>query len=123
MSSQNTKHFSRPLALASAAFLIHIGTATAADSTGNIQEQMTTLLTGTPPAHSAPQYGPRADTAATTEINAQESVRQVLLGTARFEAARASSDTKSRDRLVAYGDRQAAVRQVLLGQRNARDAS
>jgi hypothetical protein len=123
MSSQITKHFNRPLALASAAFLIHIGTATAADSTGNIQEQMTTLLTGTPPAHSTPQYGPRADTVATPTISAQESVRQVLLGTARFETARTSSDTKSRERLVAYGDRQAAVRQVLLGQRNARDAS
>ena len=120
MSLHIAKHFSRPLALASAAFLIHVGAATAADSTSNLQEQMNALLAGTSPAHSAPQYGPRDGAATTPTTNAQEAVQQVLLGTAHAETARSSSETKSS---VAYGDRQAAVRQVLLGQRNARDAS
>ncbi|HEY2404036.1 MAG TPA: hypothetical protein VGI23_27030 [Steroidobacteraceae bacterium] len=135
MSLHNAKRFSGPLALASAAFLIHIGAAIAADFTGNnIQEQMNALLAGTAPAHFAPQSGPRNGTATTPTANAQESVRQVLLGTiastrgstdstARSELARTSSETKSRERVVAYGDSQPAVRQVLLGQRNASDAS
>ena len=134
MSLHNSRHFSRLLTLTSAAFLIHIGAATAADSTGNIQAQMITLLAGTAPAHVAPQSGPRNGTATTPTVNAQESVRQVLLGTtasgrgstdltARSALARTSSATKSRQRLAAYGDSQPAVRQVLLGQRNASDAS
>jgi len=123
MSPRITKHFSRPLVLASAVFLIHVGAATAADSTGNLQEQMYELLAGTAPAHSVPQYGPHDGTAPTPTANAQEAVRQVLLGSAHAETARASGETKSREHLVAYGDRQAAVRQVLLGQRNASDAS
>jgi len=134
MSLHNAKHFRGPLALASAAFLIHIGAATAADSAGNIQEQMNALLAGTATTHTASQSGPRDRSATTPTVNAQESIRQVLLGntassrgstdpTARPELARTSSETKSRERLVAHGDSQPAVRQVLLGQHNASDAS
>ena len=58
MSLHIAKLFSRPLALAAVALVIHVGTATAADSTGDTQQQMKELLTGTTtPAHSTPQSG------------------------------------------------------------------
>jgi hypothetical protein len=135
MSLHIAKHFSRPLALASAAFLIHIGAATAADSTGNLQGQMNALLAGTTRAYSAPQSGPRDATANNPTANAQEFVSQVLLGTtgsrlestettARSGIARVSSETESGVRLVSYGNTQVAVvQQLLLGQHHATDAS
>jgi hypothetical protein len=135
MSLHIAKHLSRPLALASAAFLIHIGAATAADSTGDLQEQMNALLAGTTQAYSAPQSGPRDATATAPTADAQEFVTQVLLGTtgsrlestettARSEVARVSSETESGGRLVAYGNTQVAVvQQLLLGQHHASDAS
>ena len=45
MSLHIAKLFKSPLALASAALVIHIGAATAADSTADIQQQMKELLT------------------------------------------------------------------------------
>ena len=135
MSLHIAKHFSRPLALASAAFLIHIGAATAADSTGGLQEQMNALLAGATPAYSAPQSGPRDTSATTPTANAQELLSRVLLGTtgsrlgstettARSGIARVPNETESRERLVAYGNTQVAVvQQVLLGQHHASDAS
>jgi hypothetical protein len=47
MSLHIAKLFKSPLALAGAALGIHIGAATAADSTGNAQQQARALLTGT----------------------------------------------------------------------------
>ena len=49
MSLHIAKLFKSPLALAGAALVIHIGAATAADSTGDTQQQMRELLTGTTP--------------------------------------------------------------------------
>jgi hypothetical protein len=137
MSLHIAKHFSRPLALASAAFLIHIGAATAADSTGDLLGQMNALLAGTTPAYSAPQSGPRGATAKNPTANAQEFVTQVLLGTtgsrlestattARSGIARISSENESGVRLVSYGNgntQVAVVQRLLLGQHHASDAS
>jgi hypothetical protein len=132
MSLHNAKHFSRPLALASAAFLIHIGAATAADSTGDLQGQMNALLAGTTPAYSTPQSGPRDATAKKPTANAQELVSQVLLGTTTGSGlestatgiSRVSSETESGERLVSYGNTQVAVvQQLLLGRHHASDAS
>src|SRR2546430_9935540 len=46
MSLHIAKFFKNPLALAGAALVIHIGAATAADSTGDVQQQARELLTG-----------------------------------------------------------------------------
>jgi hypothetical protein len=124
----------RPLALASAALVIHIGGATAADSKGDVQEQIREVLTGPPSAHFAPQSEPRDGKVTTRTVDPQEFVRQILLGTVasrvgdaeaikHSEVTAVSGKTEAQKRPVAYGDMQVAVRQVLSGQHRARDAS
>jgi hypothetical protein len=133
MSLHIAKFFSRPLALASAALVIHMGAATAADSTGDIQQQMKELLTGTSKAHSAPQSGPRDAKVTTRAVDSQEFVKQLLLGTTASpvggaetmkysEVAGASGQTKPEKR-PASGDMQAAVREALLGQPHASEGA
>jgi len=133
MSLHIAKLFSRPLALASAALVIHIGAATAADSTGDIQQQMRELLAGTTRAHSASQSGLRDGKATSPTVDSQEFVKQLLLGTTgsrvggaetikHSAVAGASDQTAPQKRPVAHGDIQAAVRQDLLGQHHASDA-
>ena len=66
------KLFSRPLVLAAAALAIHVGTAVAADSTGDTQQQIKELLTGNnTSAHSTAQSGPRDErvTIPTADVN------------------------------------------------------
>ena len=134
MSLHIAKLFKSPLALAGAALVIHIGAATAADSTGDAQQQARELLTGTTTAHSAPQSAARDGKATGPTADAQELARQLLLGTTgsrvggaeaikQSEVARASGETPRQARPVAHGDAQAAARQLLLGQRVASDAS
>lgn len=126
----------RPLALAAAALIIHVGSAAAADSTGDTQQQMKKMLTGaaTTSAHSTAQSGPRDATVTIPTADAQESVKQLLLGTSgsdhrgaetirHSEVARDSNATNPRQRKVAYSDMHAAVQQVLLGQHHGSDAS
>jgi hypothetical protein len=124
----------RPLALASAALVIHIGGATAADSKGDVQEQIREVLTGTPSAHFARPSEPRDSRVTTRTVDSQDFVRQILLGTVasrvtdaetikHSEVSGVSGKTKTQQRPVAYGDVQVAVRQVLSGQHRARDAS
>lgn len=128
------KLFKSPLALASAALVIHISAATAADSTGDIQQQMKELLAGTITAHSAPQSAPREGNSSSPTVDAQELARQLLLGTTRSpvggyeatkhsEVAGASREIGQKQRPVAYSDITAAMRQLLLGQPHASDAS
>jgi len=134
MSLHIAKLFKSPLALASAALVFHISAATAADSTGDIQQQMKELLTGTTTAHSAPQSGPREGNSTSPTTDTQEYVKQLLLGTAAsrvggYEAikhsqvAGTSGETNPKQRPVPHSDIQAAVRQDLLGQHHASDAS
>jgi len=134
MSLHIAKLFKSPLALASAALVIHISAAAAADSTGDIQQQMKELLAGTITAHSAPQSAPREGKVTGPTADAQELARQVLLGTAgsrvgrheatkHSEVAGASREIGQKQRPVAYSDITAAMRQLLLGQRVASDTS
>ena len=58
MSLHIAKRFIRPLVLASAAIFFHISVASAADSAGDVQQQMRELLTGTTTAHLTSQSGP-----------------------------------------------------------------
>lgn len=110
-----------PLDLAAAAFVIHVGAATAADSTGDIQQQMKDVLAGTT-AHSAPHSAPREGNSMKPTADAQEFVKQLLVGTTGPRVGDAEVATP-RARPVANGDMQAAVRQFLLGQPHASDAS
>jgi len=121
----------RPLALAAAAVFFHISVASAGDFTGDIQQQMKELLTGTATAHLASQSAPRdSDTVSTRTVDSQEFVKQLLLGRSsgaesskRSEVAGDSAKTQAPERPVTYRDSQAAVRHVLLGQSHASDAS
>ena len=121
----------RPLALAAAAVFFHVSVASAGDSTGDVQQQMKELLTGTATAHFASQSAPRdGDTLSTRTVDSPEFVKQLLLGRSsgaasskRSEVAGDSAKTQAREGPVAYRDSQAAVRHVLLGQSRASDAS
>ena len=126
MSLHIAKLFKNPLTLASAALVLHIGTATAADSTGDIQQQLRELLAGTPTAHSASQPRPLERNATSPTVDSQEFLRQ-LLGAAtpshvgdaetikHSEIAGASGETAGKARPGAQADVQAAMRQFLLG--------
>src|SRR5437868_1254368 len=109
MSLHIAKFFKNPLALAGAALVIHIGAGTAAGSPGDGKVTSRTA-------------------------DAQESARQLLLGTTgsrvggaeaikQSQVAGASGETARQARPVAHGDAQAAARQLLLGQPVASDAS
>src|SRR2546421_12148350 len=115
MSLHIAKLFKNPLALAGAALVIHIGAATAADSTGDAQQQARELLTGTTTAHSAPQSAPRDGKVTRPTADAQELARQVLLGTTgssvggaqtlkKSEVSRAPGHTARQERPVPDGD-------------------
>jgi hypothetical protein len=131
MSLHIAKRFIRPLVLASAAILFHISVASAADSTGDVQQQMKELLTGTTTAHFASQSGPRDDDKVTARmVDSQEFVKQLLLGrtgpgaqTSKRSGVAGDSAKTPGERSVAYRDPQAAVRHVLLGESHASDAS
>src|SRR5256714_6111897 len=123
MSLHIAKFFKNPLALAGAALVIHIGAATAADSTGDAQQQARELLTGTTTGHSAPQSAPRDGKVTRPTADAQESARQLLLGTSgsrvegaeaikQSEVARASGKTSLRAGPAAPGDPQPPARPV-----------
>ncbi len=133
MSLHIPKLFKSPLALASAALVLHLGAATAADSNGDIQQQMRDLLTGNTNAHSASQPRPRQAAERTPAKDSQEFAKQLLLGAAAFRvrdadpikhsgAAGTPGKTAPQQHL-AHVDMQAQVRKLLLGQSHASDAS
>ena len=76
MSQHNAKFFSPSLILASAALLIHISVATAADSKVDIPQQAKESRAGTTKAHYALQDGK----VSSPTPDAQELARQLLLG-------------------------------------------
>ena len=134
MSLHIAKLIKNPLILASAALLIQINAASAADSAGDTQQQVRDLLTGTTTAHSAPQTGPREGNATSTAVDSQEFVKQLLLGATaspvrdagtleHAEVAGTPGKTESQQRPSGHGDIQAAMRKLLLGQPHASDAS
>ena len=134
MSLHISKLFKSSLALASAVLVIHVGAAAAADSMGDTQQQMKELLTGATTAPATPQSGARDGNVTARSADVQEWVKQLLLGATvsgregaevikHSEVAAAWEATGSGQRATTYGDSQAAVRQVLLGQQHASDAA
>jgi type IV secretory pathway VirJ component len=127
MSLHIAKLFMRPLALASAALVVHIGAASAADATGDIQQQLREMLAGIPTAHSTPQSAPRDSRATSPIADAQDLAQQLqsLLGAAikHPEVTGPSRKATPQERRVAYSNAQEAARQVVLGTPHASDAS
>ena len=134
MSRHIAKLFGSPLVLAAAALVIHIGTAAAADSKGDIQQQVRELLSGTSTTHFVPRSGQSDSKATTPAVDSQESVKQLLLGAtasrvrdaetiSHSKVAAAPGNTELQQRPVARADIQAAMRQLLMGQLHASDAS
>ena len=125
MSLHIHKLFKSPLALAASALFIHIGSAIAADATGDTQQQVRDFLTGANTAHSSAQSVLREGAVTSPTADGQEFIRQVLLGTAGsrvtgFQAVDhaeiANIEAARGARPVPYSDTPAAVRQFLIGQ-------
>ncbi|MEA3178592.1 MAG: hypothetical protein QOI59_2115 [Gammaproteobacteria bacterium] len=116
--------FSRSRVLVLATFAIHMGVATAADSTSDIQQKMTELLAGATQAHSTAGFSPRDGKTTTWTADTQEFAGQLLRGTTgprlggaeaikHSEVLVASAETEPQER--PYRDIQPAVQQFLLG--------
>ncbi|TLZ07629.1 MAG: hypothetical protein E6K31_15055 [Gammaproteobacteria bacterium] len=130
MSLHLVKSFSRPLSLISAALLLHIGGAVAADAAGDVQQHMREVLAGGAVIRSAPSSERRDDTAGRPTPDAQELAKRLLLGItdSRIQGTRAMTQPESvvkagasslRKGPLAHDDAQAMARRLLLGQRNA----
>jgi len=129
MSLHIAKFFSRPLSVISAALLIHVGGAVAADSAGDAQQQARELLAGRITTQSAPPSEQRADRAVRPTGDAQEQARRLLLGMTdsgvqstkpitRPDNAAAPVEFTQKGVLV-HGDAQAMARRILLGRADA----
>jgi len=134
MSLHIVKFFKPQLVLASAALLLHMGAATAADYRNDTQAQVKGWLTGNTASRFAPQSGQLEGNVTSRPADSQEFIRQILLGRAGSqvggaatikvaERAGSSSETAPQPHAIAHGDTQAAVRQVLLGQQLASNRS
>jgi len=130
MSLHIVKFFSRPLSIISAALLIHVGGAVAADSAGDAQQQARELLAGRIATQSAPPSERRADRAVRPAGDAQEQARRLLLGVTdsgvqgtkpitRPDNAAAPVEFTVQKGVPVHGDAQAMARRLLLGQANA----
>ena len=128
MSQHNAKFFSPSLILASAALLIHISVATAADSKGDIPQQANESRAGTIKAHYALQDGK----VPSPTPDAQERARQLLLGNhpsrgastdPKPNAAGTAGETQTQKRPRAYGNAQEAAQELLQGRHPASHAS
>jgi len=91
MSRQITNAFGRSLAIASAALLIHIGSAAAAAPQNDFQRQVSAVLAGTGATHSGLRARSARDEATGTKVDAQQFARQLLLGWSTSHPARAGS--------------------------------
>jgi hypothetical protein len=126
MSLHIVKSFSRPLPLISAALLIHIGGAVAADAAGDVQRQMRELLAGKIATHSAQPSEGREDRTVRPTADAQELARRVVLSVSdsRVQGTQAMTRPENAEGVLqggslAHNDAQAMARRLLLGQRNA----
>src|SRR5207244_13373461 len=92
MSLHIVKSFSRPLSLISAALLLHIGGAVAADAAGDVQQHMREVLAGGAVIRSVPPSERRDDTAGRPATDAQELAKRLLQGItdSRIQIGRAS---------------------------------
>lgn len=123
MSLRILRSFSHPLSLISAALLIHIGGAVAADSAGDVQQQMRQVLAGRIAIQSPPPSERRDDTAGRPSGDAQDLARRLLLGVTDSRVQRAEAiirrENAAAPGLPVRGDAQATAQRVILGQRNA----
>ena len=129
MSLHIVKFLSPPLVLISAALLIHVGGAVAADFAGDAQQQARELLAGRIATRSAPSER-RAEGALRSTGDAQKLARRLLLGVTdsgvqgikpitRPDDAAAPVELTAQKSVLAHGDAQATARRLLLGQANA----
>ncbi len=113
-----------------AALLVHVGGAVAADSAGDVQQQIRELLAGKIATRSQPPAERRADRAVRPTGDAQELARRILLGvtesgvqgtksTTRPDNAAAPVEFTEQKSVLLHGDAQAMARRLLLGQANA----
>ncbi len=132
MSLPISRLFSRPRVLVLATFAIHMGVATAADSTGDIQQQVKGFLAGATQTYSTPGFGAREGKATARTADTQEFAKRFLLGTTssslgsvettkHSEGTGASDKAEPQVRAVAYSNIQAPGEQLLLGAQHASD--
>ena len=129
MSLHIVKSFSRPWPLISAALLIHIGGAAAADSAGDVQKQMSELLAGRITTQSTPSSERHDERAVQPTGDVQELARRLLQGTTSSHVQGTQAMTRSGnaaapaatlpERLLVHEDVQAMARRLLTGQRSA----
>ena len=116
--------FFRPATLIATALLIHTCTALAADTAGDLQQQMRELLAGRSAAQTAQPSQRRDDRTVSRTADVLELERRLLLGATDYRAqgaqATAGSDsaagvaTVNKD-LLAHDDAQSSARRLLLG--------
>jgi hypothetical protein len=125
MSRQITNAFGRSLAIASAALLIHIGSAAAAAPQNDFQREVSAVLAGTGVTHSALQANSARAEATGTKVDAQQFARQLLLGWSTSHTARAGSAAQSEsadasdvsgEGSLSQGDIQSTVQRFLRGE-------
>jgi hypothetical protein len=130
MSLQIVKSFSRPWPLISAALLMHIGGALAADSAGDVQQQMRDVLAGGIATRPAPTSARGHDTAVRPTGDVQELARRLLQGVPGSPVkstevgggeAAPGAPALQKDRAV-HEDAQVMARRLLMGQRNTASA-
>jgi hypothetical protein len=126
MSLHIVKSFNRPLTLISAALLIHIGGAVAADSAGGVQQQMRELLAGTIATRATQLSEQRDDGTVRSTADVQELARRLLAGVTDFRVPGTQAMTRPESAegaltlqkgLRAHDDAQAMAQRLLLGER------
>lgn len=118
MSSQTLQSLGRFLAIGSAAFLIQVGAAGAANQPADLQAQMQQILTGSIAGHAAPHADKQRHGVSKSSTDFQSFARQLLQGWSVAATARPMSAPPQLR--VASGpakgqDIQALVRRQLLG--------
>ena len=126
MSLHIVKSFNRPLTLISAALLIHIGGAVAADSAGSVQQQMRELLAGRIATRATQLSEQRDDGTVRPTADVQELARRLLSGVTDSRAPGTQAITRPESAegalalqkgVHAHDDAQAMAQRLLLGQR------
>jgi hypothetical protein len=126
MSLRFTKSLSRSIFAISAAALIHIGSAAAADTGDDIQSQVKELLTGSHAAYSPPRSEQPQSNSARSNVDNQEFARELLQGqTISVNGALEANDSdppstsgegQYQDPPVGNVDFQESVRRLLRGE-------
>jgi hypothetical protein len=125
MSTHILKSLTRSSSLIAAALLIRIGAAIAADSAGDVQQQMRELLAGKSATRSALTTEWHDDGTPRPSADAQELARRLMLGMtdSRFKGTEAVTSPENavapNDSILVQGDAQTMAQRLVLGQRHA----